>query len=103
MFLSALIVPDFESLKEYADSNKIYYSNVEDLTKNNEIYDLIEKDLEQFQKQLANFERVRKFVLLDHPFSLETGEITPKLNVRRKVIEERYGSLIDEMYKGLEK
>jgi long-chain acyl-CoA synthetase len=41
--------------------------------------------------------------LLDHPFSLETGEITPKLNVRRKIIEERYGSLIDEMYKGLEK
>lgn len=103
MFLSALIVPDFEALKEYADSNKISYSCIEDLTKNKEIYELIEKDLEQFQRQLANFERVRKFVLLDHSFSLETGEITPKLNVRRKIIEERYGNLIDEMYKGLEK
>jgi long-chain acyl-CoA synthetase len=103
MFLSALIVPDFEALKEYADSNKIAYSKVEDLTENKEIYNLIEKDLEQFQKQLANFERVRKFVLLDHPFSLESGEITPKLSLRRKVIEERYGNLIDEMYKGLEK
>jgi long-chain acyl-CoA synthetase len=103
MFLSALIVPDFEAVKEYADANKISYTNVEDLTKNKEIYDLIEKDLEQFQKQLANFERVRKFVLLDHPFSLETGEMTPTMKVKRKVIEERYVNLIDEMYKGLEK
>jgi long-chain acyl-CoA synthetase len=103
MFLSALIVPDFDAIKEYADSNKIAYSKVEDLTQNKEIYDLIEKDLEQFQKQLANFERVRKFVLLEQPFSLESGEITPKLSLRRKVIEERYGSLIDEMYKGREK
>ncbi|MCX6151793.1 MAG: long-chain fatty acid--CoA ligase [Ignavibacteriales bacterium] len=103
MFLSALIVPDFEAIKEYADSNNIPYSSIEDLSDKKEIYDLIQKDLEQFQKQLANFERVRKFVLLDKPFTLETGEITPTLKLKRKVIEERYGSLIDEMYKSLEK
>ncbi len=103
MFLSALIVPDFDAVKEYADSNKIPYNNVEELTENPEIYQIIEKDLEQFQKQLANYERVRKFVLLDKPFTIETGEITPSLKVKRKVIEERYGGLIDRMYKGLEK
>ena len=103
MFLSAIIVPDFEAIKEYADANKISYTIPEDLTNNKEIYNLIEKDLNQFQRQLANFERVRKFVLLDHPFSLETGEITPTMKVKRKVIEERYVDLIDEMYKGLEK
>ncbi|RJP62340.1 MAG: long-chain fatty acid--CoA ligase [Ignavibacteriales bacterium] len=103
MYLSALIVPDFEAIKEYADSNKIPYNNVDELTENAEIYQLIEKDLEQFQKQLANYERVRKFVLLDKPFTIETGEITPSLKVKRKVIEERYGGLIDRMYKGLEK
>jgi long-chain acyl-CoA synthetase len=103
MYLSALIVPDFEAIKEYADSNRIPYNNVDELTENAEIYQLIEKDLEQFQKQLANYERVRKFVLLDKPFTIETGEITPSLKVKRKVIEERYGGLIDRMYKGLEK
>ena len=58
MFVSALIVPDFEALKEYADSHKIPYAAVEELAKNNEIYNLIEKDMSKLQKQLANYERV---------------------------------------------
>ena len=103
MFLSALIVPDFEAIKEYADANGIPYENAEELTRNQEIYQLIEKDMGQFQKQLANYERVRKFVLLDKPFSLEQGEVTPSLKIRRKFVEERYGSLIEEMYNDLEK
>jgi len=103
MFLSALIVPDFEAIKEYADSHKIPYETLEDLTRNKEIYDLIENDLDKFQKKLANYERVRKFTLLDHQFTLETGEITPSLKIKRKIIEERYGNLIEEMYSGLEK
>ncbi|MCU7496819.1 MAG: long-chain fatty acid--CoA ligase [Ignavibacteria bacterium] len=103
MFLSALIVPDFEAIREYADSHGIDYQSNDDLTNSREIYDLIEKDLEKFQKQLANYERVRKFVLLDRPFSLESGEVTPTLKLKRKVIEERYGNLIEEMYSSLEK
>ncbi|MGE5681299.1 MAG: long-chain fatty acid--CoA ligase, partial [Bacillota bacterium] len=103
MFLSALIVPDFEAVREYADSHGISYESNDDLVNNKEIYNIIEKDLERFQKQLANYERVRKFVLLDKPFSLESGEVTPTLKLKRKTIEERYSNLIDEMYKGLEK
>jgi len=102
MFLSALIVPDFEALKEYADAHRISYNNPEELTKLKQVYELLEKDLAQFQKKLANFERVRKFTILDRPFSIETGELTPKLSVKRKVIEERYRDLIEDMYKGLE-
>jgi len=98
MFLSALIVPDFESIKEYADSNNIPYEKVEELVKRKEIYDLIEKDMGKIQKKLANFERVRKFALLEKPFALEEGEITPSLKIRRKIVEERYSHLIDEMY-----
>ncbi|MGE5410790.1 MAG: AMP-dependent synthetase/ligase [Clostridiales bacterium] len=103
MFLSALIVPDFEAVREYADSHGIDYESDTDLVNNKEIYEIIEKDLERFQRQLANFERVRKFVLLDKPFSLESGEVTPTLKLKRKTIEERYSTLIDEMYQGLEK
>ncbi|MCE1189026.1 MAG: long-chain fatty acid--CoA ligase [Ignavibacteria bacterium] len=98
MFLSALIVPDFESLKSYADAHNIPYSNNDDLVKSNEIYDLLERELVKFQRSLANYERVRKFALLDKPFSLENGEITPTLKLKRKVIEERYKNLIEEMY-----
>ncbi|MCJ7552746.1 MAG: long-chain fatty acid--CoA ligase, partial [Ignavibacteriaceae bacterium] len=103
MFLTALIVPDFEALKEYADSNNIKYSNVEELTKDEEIYKLLEKDMDQFQKKLANFERVRKFVMLDRPFTIESGEITPSMKVKRKFIEERYEDLIEQMYRSLDR
>jgi long-chain acyl-CoA synthetase len=98
MFLSALIVPDFDAIKEYADSHKINYKNIHDLVNMKEIYELFDKDMSQFQKKLANYEKVRKFTLLDHSFSIESGEITPSYKVKRKFVEERYGPLIEEMY-----
>jgi long-chain acyl-CoA synthetase len=102
MFLSALIVPDFEALKEYADANRIQYKDFDDLVQMKQIYELLDKELDQFQKKLANFERVRKFAILDKPFTIEGGELTPSLKVKRKVIEERYKDLIEDMYKGLD-
>jgi long-chain acyl-CoA synthetase len=102
MFLTALIVPDMEALKEYADANRIHYQTENDLIELKQIYELLEQELGQFQKNLANFERIRKFTILDKPFSVEEGELTPKLSVRRKVIEERYKDLIDDMYQSLE-
>jgi len=102
MFITALIVPDFEALKEYADANRISYKNEKELTDMKQIYELLEKELAVFQKKLAAYEKVRKFTILDKPFSIETGEITPSLKVKRKVIEERYSDLIEEMYKGME-
>lgn len=102
MFITALIVPDYEALKEYADANRIQYSNVDELVKMKQIYELLDKELGEFQKKLAAFERIRKFAILDKPFTIEGGELTPSLKVKRKVIEERYKDLIEDMYKGLE-
>ncbi|MCK9280146.1 MAG: long-chain fatty acid--CoA ligase [Melioribacteraceae bacterium] len=102
MFLSALIVPDFEALKEYADANRIQYKDPMELVNLKQIYELLDKELDVFQKKLAGFERVRKFAILDKPFSIEGGELTPSLKVKRKVIEERYTNLIEDMYKGLD-
>jgi long-chain acyl-CoA synthetase len=101
MFLTALIVPDFDALKEFADSHKIDYKDNTDLAKDARINDLLEEEISQIQKDLANFERVRKFTLLERQFSIEDGELTPTQKVRRKVIEERYASLIEDMYKGV--
>ncbi len=102
MFLTALIVPDFEAIKEYADANRIQYSDVEELVKLKQIEELLEKEFSQFQKRLANYEKVRKFTLLEKPFTIEEGEVTPSLKIKRKVIEERYGHLIDDMYKSFD-
>jgi len=97
-FLSALITPDFEAIKEYADSHNIPYLRVEELAHHPEIYKLIEKDIHTLQKNLASYERIRKFVILDKPFTIENGELTPTLKIRRKVIEERYANLIRDIY-----
>lgn len=103
MFLTALIVPDFEAVKEYADTHKIPYDKVEDLVRDEQIYKMLDKEMDQFQKKLANYERVRKFVLLDRPFTIESGEITPSLKIKRKYVEERYQDLIEQMYQSLDR
>lgn len=103
MFLTALVVPDFEALKEYADAHRIPYTDEKELIEKKQIYDMLEEEFGKFQKKLANYERVRKFTLLEKPFQIESGEMTPSLKLKRKVIEERYRNLIEDMYKGLDK
>ena len=101
MFLSALIVPDFDAIKQFADENRIQYRDVQELVRSEEIRRMIENDIQTLQRDLANYERVRKFVLLDQPFTIETGEMTPTMKVKRNVVEERYRHLIDRMYEGV--
>ena len=98
MFITALIVPDFEALKEYADAHRITYKDPMELTQMKQIYEMLENDLGQFQRKLAGYEKVRKFTILEKPFTVEGGEMTPSLKLKRKVIEERYSNLIEEMY-----
>ncbi len=101
MFITALIVPDFEALKEYADAHRITYKDPMELTQMKQIYEMLEKDLGQFQRKLAGYEKVRKFTILEKPFTVEGGEMTPSLKLKRKVIESRYTNLIDDMYEGI--
>jgi len=98
MFLTALIVPDMEAVQEYADAHRITYTDPKDLVNLKQIYDLLEKELGAFQKKLANYEKVRKFTILDQPFSIENNLMTPSMKIKRKVVEERYSHLIDDMY-----
>lgn len=101
MFLTALIVPDFESLREFADGRNIRYSSNADLARDPVINELMDKEINQIQQDLANYERVRRFTLLEKQFSIEEGELTPTQKIRRKVIEERYSNIIDSMYEGI--
>ena len=99
MYLTALIVPDFDALRAYADSHGIAYKTNVDLVNNTEVYKLFESKLQATQRDLANFEKVRRFTLLEQAFSIENGEMTPSLKIRRKAVEERYSDLIESMYR----
>ncbi len=101
MYCTALVVPDFEALKAYAAENGIGPLHNHELIRHPEIHALIERDIDQLQKDLANYERVRKFILLAKPFTIEDGELTPTQKVRRKVVEEKYAELIERMYQGI--
>ncbi len=98
-FVSALIVPSFESLEEYAKSINLKYQDRLELLRNSHIIEMFESRLREMQKELALFEQVKKFTLLPAAFSMELGELTPTLKLRRKVILQRYQNEIESMYK----
>jgi long-chain acyl-CoA synthetase len=102
MFLTALIVPDFEALKEYADARAIPYKDNADLVTQREIHGLIDKEISSLQKDLATYERVRRFTLLERAFTIEDGEMTPTQKIKRAVVEQRYSNLIERMYEGID-
>jgi len=97
-FVSALLVPNIEALKEYAHSLNLKYHSIEELLKKNHIREFYEAKVDQLQQSLASFEKVKKFKLLHQDFSMNLGELTPTLKIRRQIIINHFSSLIDEMY-----
>ncbi len=97
-YVSALIVPDFEELKAYAEKKHIEYRTIEDLVNNSDIHKMIEQRINDYQKDLANYEQIKRFVLLPKAFTMENGELTNTLKIKRAVINKRYRPLIDAMY-----
>jgi long-chain acyl-CoA synthetase len=97
-YVTAIIVPAIEAIKEYAQKMKIQYKTLEDLLKNSQIIDMIAKRIEALQEGLASFEKIKKFTLLPREFTMENGELTNTLKIRRPVINRRYASVIEAMY-----
>ena len=97
-FVSALIVPAFDELEEYAKDNDIEFTSREDLCQNKKIYKMMEERIETLQQQLANYEKVKRFTLLPHPFTMENGELTNTLKIKRRVLNKNYAAQIDAMY-----
>jgi len=95
--VTALIVPHFERLEAFARERGIPVEPRSELVRHREVERLIKAEIDRLSENLADFERVRRFRLLDRPFSLEEGELTPTLKLRRKVIMEHYRHLIEEM------
>ena len=97
-YVSALIVPDFEELKSYADKKQLPYSSIEELVNDPEVHKMMEERINNYQKELASYEQIKRFVLLPKPFTMESGELTNTLKIKRAVINKRYRLLIDAMY-----
>ncbi len=98
-FISAVIVPDYENLKQWARENGLPEMNQEELVQHERIKLLIGEEIERLQADFARFEKVKKFVLLPEPLSVEKGELTPSLKIKRNVVEEHYKHLIDPLYR----
>ncbi|MCR4765894.1 MAG: long-chain fatty acid--CoA ligase [Bacteroidaceae bacterium] len=97
-FVSALIVPSYEALKEFASQKGISYQSMEELLQHKRVLDLFQNRIDTLQQEFAHYEQIKRFTLLSSPFSMENGELTNTLKLRRRVVAENYKALIDKMY-----
>jgi len=97
-FVSALIIPVYSLLEEYARAHNIPFESREDLCQNPQIMEMMMERVDTLQQQLAHYEQIKRFTLLPHAFSMERGELTNTLKIKRRVLNENYKDLIDKMY-----
>ncbi len=97
-FVSALIVPEYRLLEAYAYQNAISFSSRQELCKHKLIHDMLMKRIDALQQELAQYEQVKRFTLLPEPFSLERGELTNTLKLKRRVLNDNYKHEIELMY-----
>ncbi len=98
-FVSALIVPAFPSLEEWAKEKGLEWEDRKALVELPDVKELYDKVIGESMEGFAQFEKVKKFTLLSDEFTIESGELTPSLKVRRNIVEDKYADLIDEIYK----
>ena len=97
-FVSALIIPVYSLLEEYAREHQIPFESREDLCVNPQINAMMKERIDTLQQQLAHYEQIKRFTLLPRNFSMERGELTNTLKIKRRVLNENYRKEIDQMY-----
>ncbi|OAT45661.1 long-chain-fatty-acid--CoA ligase [Proteus hauseri ATCC 700826] len=97
-FVSALIVPCFDALEDHARALNLKYHDRIELLRHTKIRELFDERLREMQKNFSSFHKVKRFTLLAEGFTMESGELTPTLKLRRKIISERYRNEIELMY-----
>jgi long-chain acyl-CoA synthetase len=97
-FCSALIVPNLDALKSWAEGEGISAGDTEALLKDDRVIRMYREEIDRLSVDLASYETIKKFSLLPEPFSIETGELTPTLKVKRKIVEEKYKDILDAFY-----
>lgn len=97
-FVSALIVPEFRLVEDWAREHHIAFSSREDLCANEQVKKMLQERINTLQQQLAYYEQIKRITLLPHHFSMESGELTNTLKIRRPIINKNYQAEIDKMY-----
>jgi long-chain acyl-CoA synthetase len=97
-YCTALITPNYEQLESLAKEFDIKYDSPSELTGNPKIVNHLKKEIDYYQKDLAKYEKVRKFAMLSEPFTIENGELSPKLSIKRHVVEKKYAEIISQLY-----
>jgi long-chain acyl-CoA synthetase len=97
-FVAALIVPNYQALADYARAHRIRFASPSELLHARDIHDLVMKEIEQRTQDLAPFEKIKKIAFLEEEFSIDSGDLTPTMKVRRSVIEKKYESTINKLY-----
>ena len=97
-FVSALIIPVYSLLEEYAREHHIPFENREQLCADPKVNEMMKERIDTLQQQLAHYEQIKRFTLLPHHFSMERGELTNTLKIKRRVLNENYAKEIDAMY-----
>ncbi len=97
-FVGALIVPSFPNLKDWCRQNGVPYTSNVEIIHNEKVIDMFKDLVESFNKFFNHVEQVKKFELLPYEWSVETGEMTPKLSLKRKVVMEKYRDAIEHIY-----
>ncbi len=97
-FAAALIVPNFEHLKTWCEENHIAFTTNTEVVKDKKVIDRYRKEVDSYNKFFGDYEKIKRFELLDHEWTIDDGEITPSLKIRRKAIAERYQDMIDGMF-----
>jgi long-chain acyl-CoA synthetase len=98
-FVSALIVPSFMNLKDWAKENSVTLSDNKQVVDNSKIKDLINSEIDRLNKDFGKWEQIKKFKLLSDEWTIEGGELTPTLKLKRKAVMERNRHHVDEMYR----
>jgi long-chain acyl-CoA synthetase len=98
-FVAALIVPSFSQLENWANHQGINFKNHEGLIQSPSVIQLFEKEINQLNTQFGQWEQIKKFELTSHEWSVETGELTPTMKLKRKVIEQKYFDVIESIFK----
>lgn len=97
-FITAIIIPNKETLQETFNLKESFFQEEDLFIENQEIKDWFEKDIKKISNELAKFERIKNFKIKRNPFSIDEGEITPTMKVKRRVVEKKYAEAINEMY-----
>ncbi len=99
-FISALIVPDFEKVEEYALKNDILFTDVKGLLENPEIRAMLGRRIEKVQQEhgIPGYEQVKKFVVMSSEFSMDNNEVTPTLKLKRKIVTAKFQTELDALY-----